>query len=115
MEFTELESRLASLQQLCSLQQQHIEQITCHAIQRNGDRCNQPCVAGKTCQRHTLRMKPDGPYLRLYGTNVLLNQDHQVIGYRKNNVIHWSENQDVRNACEQYDLVFCPPYVDQVD
>ena len=116
--FDHLHNQLQSLQDLCHLQKQDIQRLECQAIQRTGDNkgklCGQLC-SGKTCPRHTLRLKPYRSYYRLYGTPVLLNKEYQAIGYYHMGQIHMVENKDVRQACSQYDIMFIQPDIEQVD
>lgn len=109
MDFDHIFSKLDNLSTLSKELDTRITMIECQAIIQNGPRTGEKCRAlcsKQTCPRHTLRVKKDGNYWRIVGTEVILNETYQAIGYKRMGKYHWMENESVRWACSEYDICF---------
>ena len=94
------------------------EKVTfCKATLKNGLSCDSKSNGEQFCKTHaktenkekdrTLRVKRDGEYYLIKGTNVMFDMAHQcIIGYKRDNDYIFEENKETVEMCKQYDLSF---------
>jgi hypothetical protein len=68
--------------------------------------CNKYSFCAACPEHNTVRILHCGVYKRIKRTNVLLDNEAYVIGYRSKDQIKLEQNDEVRSICQRYNLCF---------
>lgn len=84
------------------------EQLTCQVPIMEGHLCGQASPHQIACPQHFVRLKKCGAYKRIDGTNLLMDKNYYIIGYREGGVARLKANDEVNDFCNMYHFCFRP-------